>query len=99
MFQARLESLQESRRKLSSRIGLLASTRRIGHREYAKIFGAIQALQHSVALEQKLRHETTMLCCSNFTAFQVCLQMAETDHSCFLNSPKNQDQTNYQKGQ
>ena len=71
LFQARLESLQQARAKLSSRIGLLASTHRIGHKEYSRIFAAIQALQHSVALEQKLRHETTMLCCSNFTAFQV----------------------------
>ena len=73
VFQARLNAIQQTRAKLSGRISTLASAHRIGHMEYSKIFSSIEALHQSVALEQKLRHEVTVLIVSNFTAFQVGL--------------------------
>lgn len=71
VFQARLQSLQKVRAKLSSQVAMLAGSQRLGHGDYSRIFASIQTLNHTVALEQKLRHECTMLTCSNFTAYQV----------------------------
>ena len=79
VFQARLKTIQQARAKLSARINMLDSAHRIGHLEYSKIFSSIEDLYQSIALEQKLRHEVTMLEISTFTAFQVSLAVAIRD--------------------
>ena len=83
VFQARLGSLQKVRAKLSSQVAMLASSQRLGHQDYSRIFASIHTLNHTVALEQKLRHECTMLTCSNFTAYQVWSVLGwQTASSC-----------------
>lgn len=88
VFQARLRSLQKVRAKLSSQVAMLAGSQRLGHGDYSRIFASIQTLNHTVALEQKLRHECTMLTCSNFTAYQVG-HLAHL-RAVLLLSPRNQ---------
>lgn len=88
VFQARLLSLQKVRAKLSSQVAMLAGSQRLGHGDYSRIFASIQTLNHTVALEQKLRHECTMLTCSNFTAYQVG-HLARL-RAVLLLSPRNQ---------